>query len=101
MSILPGATTDTLTDEIVSFLVYATDTEDEERAAWTSRAWEFDGMDDFPEQDFDQPLERDIPVDWRPLVRDGETRWMIERNAAAAGFLWEMDYLEWREKNDA
>ncbi len=25
---------------------------------------------------------------------------MIERNAAAAGFLWELDYLEWRHSNE-
>lgn len=100
LSILPGATTDTLTNEIVAFLAYNMDSEDEERAAWASRAWEHRESEDEPEQDFDQPLERDIPVDWRPLVRDGETRWMIERNAAAAGFFREMDYLEWRKENE-
>ena len=101
LSILPGATADTLTDAIVAFLVYATDSVDEELAAWASRAWEHRESEDEPEQDFEQPLERDIPVDWRPLVRDGETRWMIERNAAAAGFFREMDYLEWRKENGA
>jgi hypothetical protein len=29
-------------------------------------------------------------------MQEGETRWSIERNAAAAGFIREMDYLEWR-----
>lgn len=100
LSILPGATADTLTDYIVAFLAYNMDSEDEERAAWASRAWEDREADDEPEQDFEQPIERDIPVDWRPFVRDGETRWMIERNAAAAGFLCEMDYLEWRKENE-
>lgn len=31
-----------------------------------------------------------------PLIREGETWWMLERNAAAAGFYRVSEYLEWR-----
>lgn len=27
-----------------------------------------------------------ISPDWKPYLRQGETRWVIERNAAAVGF---------------
>lgn len=36
-----------------------------------------------------------MPADWLSMVKEGETRWMIERNAAA-GFMRETDYLRWR-----
>jgi hypothetical protein len=39
-------------------------------------------------------------ADWLPLVKEGETRWMIECNAAAAGFLREEYYLLWRRDNE-
>ncbi|MHB1704512.1 MAG: hypothetical protein ACYCSH_00505 [Acidithiobacillus sp.] len=38
-----------------------------------------------------------LPEDWIPYVQDGETRWTIEHNAAAAGFLDVLDYLKWRD----
>ncbi|MBU2765779.1 hypothetical protein HAP94_06115, partial [Acidithiobacillus ferrivorans] len=38
-----------------------------------------------------------IPEDLIPYVQDGETRWTIEHNASAAGFLDILDYLQWRE----
>ncbi|MBU2761082.1 ATP-binding protein [Acidithiobacillus sulfurivorans] len=40
---------------------------------------------------------KQIPEDWVPHVQDGETRWTIEHNAAAAGFLEVLEYLEWRD----
>lgn len=33
----------------------------------------------------------------KPLAREGETRWSLERNAAAAGFFDVDDYLQWRQ----
>ncbi|MFA6180557.1 ATP-binding protein [Acidithiobacillus sp.] len=38
----------------------------------------------------------DIPENWLPYIQHGETRWTIEHNAAAAGFLDVLDYLKWR-----
>lgn len=113
LSILPGATEDTLTNAVVAFLAYGTDTEEEEQQAWTLRAWENPGLwharnipasddaEEVYEQDFEQPLDKGIPADWLPFIRAGETRWMIERNAAAAGFFRESDYLQWRQDNEA
>ena len=46
-----------------------------------------------------------IPLDWRPYRRWGETRWVIERNAAAAGFAGyfhaELKYLKWLAGQEA
>ncbi|MHA7594352.1 ATP-binding protein [Pantoea sp. XAF26B01_ASV70] len=107
---LPGATPDNLTQEIFEYLLYATNTEDEEMDAWQRRTWEQPGPyhplinpatgDSYTDAEKADFLASDIPEHWRPLVRDNETRWMIERNAAAAGFLWEPDYLEWRQSNE-
>ncbi|ADF60013.1 MULTISPECIES: ATP-binding protein [Enterobacteriaceae] len=108
LSILPGATEENLHDRAVAFLAYMTDSEEEELAAWAMRAWENSDQwyarntlscseaDFLYEQDFDQPLGENVPADWLPFMQEGETRWSIERNAAAAGFIREMDYLEWR-----
>ncbi|EBV2165541.1 ATP-binding protein [Salmonella enterica subsp. enterica serovar Eastbourne] len=112
LSILPGATEENLDDNALKFLAYMTDSEEEELAAWGMRAWEnsnrwyarntpsYHESEDLYDQDFDQSPEREIPADWLPFVREGETRWMVERNTAAAGFMWEMDYLLWRKKNE-
>ncbi|USL59040.1 ATP-binding protein [Pantoea ananatis] len=110
LEVLPGATPENLTQRILAYLVYGTDTEAEELDAWQRRAWEQpgpyrplvspvggDGHIEAEEAGF---LASDIPEHWHPLVRDGETRWMIERNAAAAGFFSEMDYLKWRHSNE-
>ncbi|UDJ82114.1 ATP-binding protein [Kosakonia oryzae] len=115
LSILPGATEENLNDSALKFLAYMTVSEEEELAAWAMRAWEnsdqwyarntpsYHESEDLYDQDFDQSpeSERAIPADWLPFVREGETRWMVERNTAAAGFMWEMDYLHWRKENEA
>jgi len=38
-----------------------------------------------------------LVADLRSRARQGETIWGLERNAAAAGFTFVRDYLEWRE----
>ncbi|KDE34197.1 DNA mismatch repair protein MutL [Kosakonia radicincitans UMEnt01/12] len=113
LSILPGVTEENLNDSALKFLAYMTDSEEEELAAWGMRAWEnsdqwyarntpsYSKADFLYEQDFDQSLEKNVPADWHPFMQEGETRWSIERNAAAAGFMREMDYLLWRKKNEA
>ncbi|MBS1206101.1 MAG: mismatch repair protein MutL [Proteobacteria bacterium] len=113
LSILPGATEENLHDRAVEFLTYMIVSEEVALAAWAMRAWEnsdqwyarhtpsYSEADDLYNQDFDQSPERAIPADWLPFVREGETRWMVERNAAAAGFMREKDYLHWRKENEA
>lgn len=112
LSILPGATEENLNDRVVAFLAYMTVSEEEELAAWAMRAWEnsdqwyarnapsHNEAKDRYEPAPDYPPEASVPSDWLPLMQEGETRWSIERNAAAAGFIREMDYLEWRHNND-
>jgi hypothetical protein len=34
------------------------------------------------------------------LVKPGETAWLLERNAAAAGFIHVTDYLKWRAEQE-
>lgn len=50
-------------------------------------------------------MQNAIPPDWRPYLRPWETRWVIERNAAAAGFAGyfhaELKYLKWRAEQEA
>lgn len=89
------------------------------RQAWLGRHWEeqpdHDYIDDHwpdwtPEQEEEMErvnaefeaseAERDprsgLDADCRDLVQEGETLWMLERNAAAAGF-WRIEqYLKWR-----
>ncbi|WP_349843993.1 ATP-binding protein [Pantoea dispersa] len=108
LSFLPGATEEALNDWVVEFLAIATDSDEEARAAWAMRAWENSDLwfarntpasieaEDLHEQDAEHPPEQSLPAEWLPFIVEGETRWSIERNAAAAGFVREMDYLEWR-----
>ncbi|MBK0096669.1 ATP-binding protein [Erwinia sp. S63] len=108
LSLLPGATEDALTDWVVQFLACATDSDEDALAAWAMQAWENSDLwsarnnphctetEDLYEQDIEPATERAVPSDWLPYLQEGETRWSIERNAAAAGFVHEMDYLEWR-----
>ncbi|WGC20711.1 ATP-binding protein [Enterobacter ludwigii] len=94
---LPGATAESLTDSIVQFMMHGTDSAEEEQEAWRLRAWE--NPDIWVSQRMQDETEAHLtsmPADWLSLVKEGETRWMIERNAAAAGFMRETDYLRWR-----
>lgn len=56
-------------------------------------------------QDWEAIMQSAILLDWRPYLRPGETRWVIELNAAAAGFAGylhaELKYLKWRAEQDA
>ncbi|MGQ5291604.1 ATP-binding protein [Pectobacterium actinidiae] len=83
-----------LTEDIFYFLYFETSDDDDLRAAWQEKRWE---------QEPDDGSELLIPESWTPYMRPEETRWMIERNAAAAGFCgWqaELDYLRWRTEQD-
>ncbi|WP_409160593.1 ATP-binding protein [Pectobacterium sp. B2J-2] len=88
-----GISPDLLTEDIFYFLYYETADDDDLRAAWREKRWE---------QDTDDELV--IPESWKPYMQPDETRWMIERNAAAAGFCgWkgELEYLRWRAESSA
>lgn len=100
---LPGATPENLTQEILEYLVYITDTDEEELDAWQRKTWEQPGgYRPLPTADDSASVVQksgarpkdSIPESWLPYVNEGETRETIERNAAAAGFYWELDYLE-------
>ncbi|CAH6334041.1 ATP-binding protein [Pantoea agglomerans] len=111
LELLPGATPENLTVEIFEYLLYMTMTQEEELDAWQRRTWEQPGpyrplvspgvADSHTGAEAEETgvLISDIPEHWRHLVREGETRWMIKRNSAAAGILSERDYLEWRRDN--
>jgi len=106
---LPGATPENLTQEILEYLVYITDTDEEELDAWQRKTWEqpggyrplpaADNNASAVEKSEARPKDS-LPESWLPYVNEGETRETIERNAAAAGFYWELDYLEWRHSNE-
>ncbi|PXF32646.1 hypothetical protein WH50_03455 [Pokkaliibacter plantistimulans] len=53
-----------------------------------------------PEQEHEPTPKSRIPDEVRHLLLPGETWWSIQRNAAAAGFYREADYLRWREQQD-
>ncbi|RLM24764.1 DNA mismatch repair protein MutL [Brenneria alni] len=92
LSIL-GIGSEALTEHIFYFLYYETSDDDDLRAAWQEKRWE--RVDDEPTLP--------VPEHWKPYMNPGETRWMIERNAAAAGFSgWEgeLGYLRWRTEQE-
>ena len=98
---LPGATAESLTDHIVQFMMHETYSAEEEQEAWRLHAWENPGAwEGQRTQNEAEAVIAGMPAGWLPLVKEGETRWMIERNAAAAGFLCEEDYLLWRRNNE-
>ncbi|HHT8253730.1 TPA: hypothetical protein ACT2TS_004771 [Citrobacter braakii] len=102
MYAIPGATAKSLTDHIVQFMMHETYSTEEELEAWHLRARENPGA--WEGQRMQNETEATIsgmPAGWLPLVKEGETRWMIERNAASAGFLCEEDYLRWRADNES
>lgn len=45
------------------------------------------------------PVKETFPPEFEGLVYPHETMWLLERNAAAAGFYWVIDYLKWREND--
>ncbi len=112
LSLLPGATEDNLNDWAVEFLASVTDSDEEALLAWGMQAWENTDLwfarhvplhadaEDRHRQDFDGPPENPVPDEWLPLMREGETQWSIRRNAAAAGFVRELEYLKWRQADE-
>lgn len=95
LTLLPGATAELLTDYVVWYLIQSTTTVDEELDAWARRTWQQAGPYR-PVAEAEQ-----LPERWKPQAREGETRWSLKRNAAAAGFLDVEDYLQWRQDNDS
>ncbi|MOA46601.1 hypothetical protein D3C78_1691330 [compost metagenome] len=63
-----------------------------------------DDYDYSGDADWETEMQSAVPLDWKPYQRPGETRWMIERNAAAAGFAGyfhaELKYLKWRAEQE-
>lgn len=95
-----------LIDDIFYFLLFDTNGDDDLITAWQEKRWEDGGKDyDFScNEDVENNVPDVIPHEWQPYLCAGETRWMIERNAAAAGFSSfhaELDYLQWRKDQEA
>lgn len=106
-----------LTDDIFFFLWTETINDADLIAAWHEKRWETcqegqqeddssnDDYDYSGDADWEAEMQSAVPPDWKPYLRPGETRWMIERNAAAAGFAGyfhsELKYLKWRLEQEA
>jgi len=106
-----------LTQNIFFFLWTETNDDDDLIAAWHEKRWEAchegqqeddswdDDYDYSGDADWEAEMQSAVPPDWKPYMRPGETRWMIERNAAAAGFTVyfhsELKYLKWRAEREA
>ncbi|UWM63536.1 hypothetical protein [Enterobacter sp. CP102] len=89
-------------DGIVQFMMHETYSTEEELETWHLRAWENSGAWECQRtQNETEATIAVMPAEWLPLVKDGETPWMIERNATAAGFMCETDYLRWRADNES
>ncbi len=88
-------------------LMHGEISEAELRAMWADKPWEqwldptgwADGEDDCAEMaECTAPA---VSPELHVMVRPGETEWVLERNAAAAGFYRVEDYLKWRAEVDA
>lgn len=93
-----------LNDSTVFFLENTDGSPEAVRAAWEgilseSRTYAIEDIEDdehiqtWPQPDSEKTI---LPPEFMPLVREGETLWSLERNAAAAGFHRIPDYLKWR-----
>lgn len=85
---------------------------DEITRLWAEKPWEkvaedfrdmvLDSLGDEDDPHQEPPVERDadprsgLDKKYHPHINKGETKWSLERNAAAAGFFRVQDYLEWR-----
>lgn len=94
-------------------------TPDNIRTAWEYKEWvhdehpddhDYDDREVDPELYADMEMENTEPSDGlhrvdsdcRQYVKEGETWWLLERNAASAGFCWRVeDYLKWRHAEEA
>ncbi|MCY9763256.1 ATP-binding protein [Paenibacillus alvei] len=76
-------------------------------ALWGSKPWEWrieneEISSDEPSQVDLEEMERNqdprtlVSEKYHHLIRPGETKWSLERNSAAAGFMRTVDYLIWR-----
>lgn len=111
---------------LVNAVVCGGYSDDDIKRAWTNKEWEHeDHPEEYYHEDFDlnEPIdpeleaamdaefEREIanekPIgaqlwrideDCRQHIYEGETFWLLERNAAAAGFSQVEAYLKWRHK---
>lgn len=48
----------------------------------------------------EMPQKEQLPPEFDGLVYQGENMWLLQRNAAAAGFYDILDYLKWRAKEE-
>jgi hypothetical protein len=107
-----------LIDEAFYFISQMTHGDDEAREAWATQAWvgfaereeehyreQWEAtvaelQDDFESGSLDVPTSNLSP-ELHGLVKEGETSWALERNAAAAGFHSIDAYLKWRANEQA
>lgn len=111
MALLLNIDRNLLTERIFYFLWTETGSDDDLIAAWNNKRWEHgDEADDHDmscsgDSLWEEEMQNKLPKDWEPYLRPGETRWMIERNAVAAGFTGyfhaELNYLKWRAEQEA
>lgn len=64
------------------------------RQRWVEKPWEKDTTQN------ETPRLHLYPDDIQALIRPGETDWLLERNAAAAGFMHVEGYLTWRDEQE-
>lgn len=101
-------------DDALEYIFQTTNDDESVRLAWESKDWERSYEDDYAsyeedvaamaaeeEKNLHDPNCLGLNAEHRALVRDGETRWMLERNAAAAGFYRVEPYLKWRAGEEA
>lgn len=111
-----GISTEEVPLAMMSYLSFSEGTPDEYvHELWESKPWEFvegvqniemqteeeeesgnDKWIDDAVQEINNPKTRVNREFWH-FIKDGETLWSLERNAAAAGFVNLDDYIQWRE----
>lgn len=108
-------------DYLTSAILHCGYSDDAVKRAWTGKEWEghcyhedFDPIDRELEAAMEEEFEREIadekPIagelwrvdeDCRQYVNEGETYWLLQRNAASAGFHQVESYLKWRHAEGA
>ncbi|EPB9494583.1 TPA: ATP-binding protein [Pseudomonas aeruginosa] len=86
--------------DALHYLMHEELSDDQARSIWAAKPWledeDYDQADDLDlDNSGSDPVAR-LSEDAQTLVRPGETAWMLERNAAAAGFYRIEEYLKWR-----
>lgn len=76
--------------------------EDELHALWAAKPWDDDEQfePDTDQNELQADASSRFSSELKALIHPGETVWMLERNAAAAGFFRVEDYLTWRASAD-